>query len=179
MRSFGSSAVVLHSKPFGEADKLITLFSRDFGKLTAVAKGVKRLKSRKRGSLEVFCQIKFFAHKGHGMPLLTEVEIIDNYSRVRRDLRKMSVAYFFVEVVSRTTRDEEKHVEVYDLLVEFLNKLQKSTSLKKDRSDFSLRLAETLGFIPNGQFVPNPDELLENIIERKLGSVRVGKKLQT
>lgn len=178
MRSFGSFAVVLQTKSLGDADKLITLFSKDFGKLTAIAKGVKRLKSRKRGSLEVFSHIKFFAHRGHNLPLITEVEVVDNYLRIRKDLRKMSVAYFFVEVVDRTTRDEEKHSEVYDLLVGSLAKLQTEKSLKKLRNGFSLKLAEILGFIPKGQFVPNPDELLERIIERKLASVRVGKRLQ-
>ena len=79
MRSFGSNAVVLSAKSYSEADKIITVFSKDFGKLTLMAKGVKRLKSRKRGSLEVFSNIKFFAHKGRGMPVVTEVEIIDNF----------------------------------------------------------------------------------------------------
>ncbi|OGM31272.1 DNA repair protein RecO [Candidatus Woesebacteria bacterium RIFCSPHIGHO2_01_FULL_44_21] len=178
MRSFGSNAVVLSAKSYSEADKIITVFSKDFGKLTLMAKGVKRLKSRKRGSLEVFSNIKFFAHKGRGMPVVTEVEIIDNFVDLRKDLKKVSVAYFFAEVVARTTRDEEEHAEIYVLLVNYLKRLEVGSSLKKLRTEFSLEIAEILGFIPKGQFVPNPDEMLESIIERKLGSVRVGKKLQ-
>ena len=178
MRSFGSNAVVLSAKSYSEADKIITVFSKDFGKLTLMAKGVKRLKSRKRGSLEVFSNIKFFAHKGRGMPVVTEVEIIDNFVDLRKDLKKVSVAYFFAEVVARTTRDEEEHAEIYVLLVNYLKRLEVGSSLKTLRTEFSLEIAEILGFIPKGQFVPNPDEMLESIIERKLGSVRVGKKLQ-
>lgn len=177
-RNIRSEAVVLSTRPYSEADKLITLFSRDFGKLTLLAKGVRRLKSRKRGGLEVFSHIKFSAYKGKGMPVITEVETVDNFSPIRKNLKKVSVAYFFVEIVSRATREEEKHEAVYELLAWFLKGLSFRSDLKKLRREFSIELAEELGFIPKGQFVPNPDLLLENIIERKLASVRVGKKLQ-
>jgi len=176
--TLSSEAIVLSTKSYAEADKLITIFSKNFGKLTLIAKGVKRLKSRKRGSLEVFSIIKFFAHRGKGMPIITEVEIIDNLAQLRRDLKKVSVAYFLLEVVSKTTRDEERHHEVYNLLADTLKKLTKEIRLKSLRREFSLELMTLQGFIPKNQFVPNADELLENIIERKLGSVRVGKKLQ-
>ena len=177
-RSIFSEAVVLSSRPFSEADKLITVFSKDFGKLTLLARGVKRTKSRKRGALEVFNQIKFFAHKSKGLPVMTEVEVINNFTKVREVLKRVAVAYFLVEVVAQATREEEPNQDVYYLLVVSLDKLSNEKKLKELRSEFSIKLAERLGFIPEGQFVPNSDELIENIIERKLGSVRVGKKLQ-
>lgn len=176
--TYTSEAIVLSTKSYGEADKLITLFSKSFGKLTLIAKGIKRLKSRKRGSLEVFSAVKFFAHKTKWLPILTEVEIVNNFSELRKDLKKVSVAYFLLEVVSRTTRDEERHEEIYTLLMDTLKKLEKENKLKNLRREFSLQLMHLQGFIPQNQFVPNPDELLESVIERKLGSVRVGKKLQ-
>jgi len=177
-RGIVSEAIVLSSRPYSEADKIVSLFSKNFGKITVIAKGVKRLKSRKRGSLEVFSYIKFSAHTGKGLPIITETEMINNYSDLRKDLKRVSVAYFFAEVVLRTTRDEEKHEEVFDLLVYYLQKLEVEKSLKRLRNEFSIELAETLGFIPKGAHVPDADELLESIIERKLGSVRVGRKLQ-
>lgn len=169
--------MVLSSRTYSEADKIITVFSKNYGKLSLMAKGVRRIKSRKRGSLEVFSLIKFFAHKSHWMPIITEVEIIDTLSGIRRDLNKVSVAYFLAEAVSRTT-GEEKNDEVYNLLVRALGSLEKQVNLKKFRNNFSLELAHALGFIDQNQFVPNPDELLESIIERKLTTVRIGKKLQ-
>lgn len=177
-RSISSDAIVLSSKPFSEADKLITVLSRKFGKMTLVAKGVRRLKSRKCGSLEVFSQIKFMAHITRGLSVVTEVEPVNNFTQLRRDLKKVAVAYFFTEAVLNTTRDEEKHEEVYELLTSCLKKLEQGTELKRIRKEFSIKLAELLGFIPERQFVPDPDELLESIIERRLASVRVGKKLQ-
>jgi DNA repair protein RecO (recombination protein O) len=177
-RSIAGEAVVLSSRDYSEADKIITLFTKYSGKMTTMAKGVKRPKSRKRGTLEVFSQIKFSAHRGSGMPILTETETINNFPKIRPNLAKVSVAYFFLEAVARTIRDEEANDEIYSLLVENLNALEEAKNLKKIRNNFSIALMESLGFIPEGQHVPSPDELLESIIERKLASVRVGKKLQ-
>lgn len=177
-RSISSEAFVLSAKPYSEADKIITVFSKDFGKLSLMAKGVRKLKSKKRGTLEPFSRFRFIAHTGHGMPIVTETEMIDGYSKIRKDLARVSVAYFLMEVVMRSTQEEESITEVYDLLAEYLKDLETRKNLKNLRREFSLKLMEILGFIPEGQFVPKPDEMLEHIIERKLGSVRVGKKLQ-
>lgn len=177
-RNISSEAIVLSSKSIGEADKLVTVFSKNFGKMTLIAKGVKRLKSRKRGTLEPFSIIKFSGISAKGIPLVNETSIINNLSLVRTDLKKVSVAYFFVEVIMRATQDEEPNQELYSLLENNLIKLESDHKLKKLRQDFSIKLAEILGFIPTDQFVPNTDELIEAIIERKLGSIRVGKKLQ-
>lgn len=167
----------MSSRSFSEADKIITVFSHDFGKLSLMAKGARRPKSRKRGSLEVFSRIKFIAHSGHGIPIMTEVEIIDTLSDIRKDLKKVSVAYFLAEAITRTT-GEEKNEEIYVLLVNTLNTLKDEENLKKLRNNFTISLAKILGFIDKNQFVPNPDELLESIIERKLSTVRIGRKLQ-
>lgn len=177
-RNISSEAIVLSSKSIGEADKLIIIFSREHGKLRLMAKGVKRLKSRKRGTLEPFSIIKFSGICAKGIPLMTETSIIDNLSAVRTDLKKVSVAYFFVEVIMRATQDEQPNDQLYVLLKKSLIALEEEFKLKKLRQNFSVELAEILGFIPKGQFVPNTDELIEAIIERKLGSIRVGKKLQ-
>jgi len=178
MHSIASEAIVLSYKSYSEADKLVTVFSKDYGMLTFLAKGVKKLKSRKRGALELFSIIKFFAKETKGIPLLTEVEIIDNLAFIKDDLKKISVAYFFAEIVLRTSGGLEKNSQIYFLLRNYLERLNHEKSLKKVRSDFSLKLAQILGFIPDDQFISNPDELLENIIEKKLSSVRVGKRLQ-
>ncbi len=176
--SLVSEGIVLSARPYSDADKIVTVFTRDFGRIALLAKGVKRPKSRKRGSLEVASYIKFIAHRGHGMPIVTEVEILESFSEIRKDLKKVAVAYFFIEVVTRAMRDEEKNLEVYTLLLQYLIRLTQDDKLKALRRQFSIELAQELGFIPENQFVPDADEMIEAIIERKLGSVRVGKKLQ-
>lgn len=175
--SIVSEAIVLSSKPYSDADKIVVVLSKNEGKLGLLAKGVKRPKSRKRGSLEPFSHIKFIAHKSHGLPIVSEVEIIDSFSEIRKDLKKIAVAYFLLEVVSRAIRDNEENDDVYNLLLVYLSRLTEETKLKQLRREFSISLMEVLGFITKDQFVSNADEMVEAIIERKLGSIRVGKKL--
>lgn len=177
-RNVFSEGIVLWSKPYSEADKIVAVFSKNYGKLVMIAKGVRRPKSRKRGALEVFSAIKFYAFKGRGMPVLTETELVQSFGEIRNDLNKVSVAYFFAETVSRTTSEEVPHDEIYDILLDSLETLCASTKLKSLRREFTIRMLTALGFIPEGQFVPNADDLLESVVERKLGSVRVGKKIQ-
>lgn len=177
-RNISSEAIVLSSRAYSEADKMVTIYTQNYGKITVIAKGVKRLKSRKRGALEAFSKIRFSAHSGHGMPIMTEADIVDGFSDIRSDLKRVSVAYYFLEATLRTTQDEEPNDKIYRLLDEFLKRLKKEQKLKKLRGEFTIRLAETLGFIPTGEFVPDADKLLESITERKMGSVRVGKRLQ-
>ncbi|MBI2103668.1 DNA repair protein RecO [Candidatus Woesebacteria bacterium] len=176
-RSYSSEGIVLARRNFGEADRIIVIFSKNFGKVSFIAKGVRRPKSKKRGHLEVFSHLKFQAASGKGLDILTEAEIVDNFSAIRKNLKKVAVAYFLMEAVGRTTHENESHSEVFDLTIEYLNKLKTAKSLKKLRLDFILRLLTVLGFWPKDKPMLDPDSQLENIIERKLSSIRVGKKV--
>jgi len=177
-RHYSSEGVILGRRDYGEADRTLIILSKDYGKAGFIAKGVRKPKSRKRGALEIFARLRFSAARGKSLDIITEAEVLDDYLMVRKNLKKSSVAYFFVEAVGRTLRDEEKQVAVYKLLASYLDRLKTETQLKKLRSAFTLELLTLLGFWPRGRLLPDPDMALENIIEKKLGSIRVGKKLQ-
>ena len=176
-RNFSSQAIILSRKNYSEADRIITAFSRDFGKLTFLAKGVRGVKSRKRGHLEIFNLLNFSASRGRDMNLMTEAEVVNNFSLIRKSLKKTAVAYFLVDVVKRVTRDEEEHREVFDLLSEYLQKLETTTAMKSLRNDFSYKLLVLLGFWPSGKILTDTDRVLEEIVEHELSSIRVGKKI--
>ena len=80
--SFTSEGFVLARRNFGEADRIIDIYSKDKGKISLIAKGIRRPKSRKRGHLEIFSKISFQAINGKGMGILTEAETIDRKSVV-------------------------------------------------------------------------------------------------
>lgn len=174
---FKSEGVVLSSKNFGEADKIHTLYTDKFGRLSVISKGVRKLSSRKRGSLEVFNHIRFQAVHTQGMPVITEVEVVNDYEKVRKSLKKISVAYFFTDVVSKITRDDEPNGELFYLLNKYLSRLENANQLKELRYNFIKSTLSLLGFWPMSKPLTDPDLLLEQVLERKLGSVRVGKKL--
>ena len=176
-KNYSSEAVVLSRKNYGESDRIISVFSKNYGKLNFLAKGVRRSLSRKRGHIEVFSRVKFLGLKGRALNIVTEVELMDSFSSLRKDLRRVSVAYFLVDVVKKITSEEEKHAELYDLLVKTLEELKYQTNLKTLRRNFAFRVLTVLGYWPKERLLENPDILLRDVLERDLGSIRVGKAL--
>lgn len=176
-KNYSSEGFILARRSFGEADRIIVIFTKDFGKLSLIAKGVRRPTSRKRGGLEIFSYIKFSAVKGKGLDILTEVEVIDQFSEVRKNLKKVSLGYYFCEVIGRMTRDSEVHRDVFEMLKKYFNKLRDSSDLKTLRLSFVKEVLVNLGFWPGDKVMENPDLMLESIVERKLTSARVGKKM--
>ncbi|QQS38578.1 DNA repair protein RecO [Candidatus Woesebacteria bacterium] len=178
-RNFSSEAIVLSRKNYGEADRIITLFTKDYGKITLIAKGVRRPKSRKRGSLEVFGIVKFSAVRGKNWHIMTEAVIVDDLKKVRIDIRRVTVAYFIVETIHKLTKDEEAHKDAYKITRYYLNKLKISTSLKKLRHAFIREIIISFGYWPRSKTLNNYDTILEEITEREMTTSRVGRKLLT
>ena len=176
-RSYKGQAIVLSSKNFSEADKIFVFYTDNFGKMSVVSNGVRKMSSRKRGALEVFNLIRFQAVKTKGLAILTEVEIRNDFQNIRINLRRISVAYYFMEVISKITREDEVNFKVFDLLARYLTKLSRTVKLKDLRSEFTKEVIILMGFWPQSEPIENPDQLLEEILERKLGSVRVGRKI--
>ncbi len=173
MRTYKSEGVVLKRTNFGEADKIVTVYSKNYGKITLLAKGMRRMNSRKRGNLEVFNKVSFFAAKGKGMDIVTETELVESYSCWRKDLQKVAVAYQLCEMVDKLTVDGSEQEEVYIILSEYLEKLD---LLEKNVNSnflgsFGLSLLKTLGFWPHDKPIPKNFRVslfIEEIIEREL-----------
>ncbi len=83
-------AVVLRHSDYGEADRLLTLFTREQGKLRAIAKGVRKMQSRKAGHLEPFAQVTLMLAQGHDLWIVTQAEAIESLQPLREDLTRLS-----------------------------------------------------------------------------------------
>lgn len=175
--SYTSEGVVLARRNFGEADRILVLYTKNFGRLSLVAKGIRRPKSRKRGHVEVFNKVKFQAVTGRGLDLITEAEVIEDFKQIRSSLKKVSLAYYLMEVIGRITHEGEENHEVYNLLLNSLEKLKTAKMLRKIRLDFVTNLLITLGYWPSGRLLSDPDKKLEEVIERQIYSERVGKRM--
>jgi len=101
-------AVVLRHSDYGEADRLLTLYSREQGKLRAIAKGVRKMQSRKAGHLEPFTQVALMLAKGHDMWIVTQAEAIEPLQPLREDLTRIGYAGYVVELLDRFTYEEAR-----------------------------------------------------------------------
>mgnify|MGYP001160517940 CR=1 FL=1 len=176
-RAYSSEGIVLARKNYGEADRIISVFSKDKGRIALIAKGVRRPKSRKRGHIEVFSKVNFQAVSGRGLDIMTEAEMIDDFKNIRLSMRRVSLAYYFMEVIGKITHEGEGNIGVYELLTDSLEKLKTVKLLKKLRLDFIRNLIILLGYWPENKTLTDPDEKLEEIIERQIYSERVGKRM--
>lgn len=173
MRTYKSEGIVLKRSNFGEADKIVTLYSKHYGKVTVLAKGMRRMTSRKRGNLEVFNQVIFFVAKGKGVDIVTETETLESFSSWKKDLQKVAVAYQLCEMVDKLTAEGSEQEEVYTLLSKYLKNLD---FLDKDGNSnflgsFGLSLLKILGFWPYNKPIPKNFKVslfVEEIIEKEL-----------
>lgn len=176
-RRYSSEAIVLARRNFSEADRILTVVSKHYGKLVLMAKGVRKPESRKRGSIEVFSKIKFSAARGRVFDIVTEVEMLRFYKDIRNDLKKVSLAYYFLEVVDKIIQQEEKNGEIFTLLDDYLLKLESEKKLKKLKDEFVRKILIISGFWPKEKVIKDSDKTLEYVLERKISSARVGKKV--
>jgi len=143
---FRTEGVILAKKNFGEADRILTIYTRDHGKITALAKGVRRPKSRKSGHVELGNWCKIFVAKGKNLDLLTEVELkkafgVENFSQ-----EKANKIYHLLELVNQLTAEKQKNPSVFILLVNFLKKISKDEDFNLISVSFKVKLLSNLGF---------------------------------
>ena len=133
-------------RSFGEADRILTIYTKDYGKISAIGKGVRRPRSKKGGHLELGNWCKLFVAKGKNLDLLTEVETkkafgIDNFSNI-----KANKIYHLLELVDALTQNEQKNKKVFFLLLEFLDEISKENNFDLISSVFKVKLLSELGF---------------------------------
>jgi DNA repair protein RecO (recombination protein O) len=140
--------VVLRHSDWGEADRLLVLFSREGGKLRAVAKGVRKLHSRKAGHLEPFTRVKLLLARGRDFWIVTQAETVDAYLPVREDLLRTAYAAYALELLDRFTYEEGENRPLYQLLVDTLERVSTLADAFPAVRYYDIRLLDLLGFRP-------------------------------
>lgn len=116
MPVYKTEAIVLRRANLGEADRVITLFTREHGRLSVVAKGARKPKSRFAGRLEPFTHLRALLGQGRTLDVVSQVEVIDPFPAVRGDLGRMSAAFFVAEVTDRATPEREPQSAIFAAL---------------------------------------------------------------
>ena len=172
--SYKTEAIVLKRTNLGEADRLVTVFSKHRGKLTLLAKGIRRLTSRKKGHLELFNRVKLQIANGKNLDIITEAETINNFSNLRRNLNRVRIAYLLLELVDKLTAENQEHEAVYVLLCETLFQLNSDAASNDLIVDFEAKLLTLLGFgLPSRPGRVSIEAHILKIIEKPLNSKKL------
>jgi len=148
-RSFRAEAVVLRHSNWGEADRILTLYTREQGKLRAIAKGARKIRSRKAGHLEPFTHIALQLARTRDLPIVTQVETVNPFMRLHEDLTLTGYASYVLELLDRFTYDQEGGNQLlFQLLTDTLARLCGPDDVYLVVRYYEMRLLDYLGFRP-------------------------------
>lgn len=149
MKLLKTKALVLRSRPLGERDRLLSLLTLEQGKLSAVAPGARKIKSRLAAGVDYFTYGDFLLYKGRSLYTVNQLEVEMNFARIRGDIRAYACGMYLCELVARLVEEGQPVPPVFNLLLECLFCLNK----KKVDGEilvrfFELKLLSLLGYRP-------------------------------
>ncbi|MBI4320604.1 MAG: DNA repair protein RecO [Chloroflexi bacterium] len=145
---YRTEALVLKRVDFGEADKLLTLYTPTMGKTRAIAKGVRRPTSRLGGHVELFVHSQMLIAKGRSLDIVTQSETIHSFMSMRQDLGRTSLAYFASELLDKLTGEHIENFPAYELALRTFQRIDESPDPELVLQFFQIRLLGHLGYRP-------------------------------
>jgi len=138
---------VLRARDCGEGDKLLILFSREYGKIKVMAHGVAKPSSRKRGAVQPFTRTRFLIHRGRELDSVSQCEVVEMFPYLRNDLGRISYASYLAELVDTLAPEGEPNEPLYYLLLETLSLMAGNDAEILARA-FEIRAAGLMGYRP-------------------------------
>lgn len=149
-----TDAVILRTLDYAETSQIVTLYTRRHGRVTVIAKGSRRPKSRFGSALQpmAYVQVVYYYKEGRGMQTLTESAHVRALHGIGRSVAKITAGLRIVELVQAMTEDEEPNALLFNVLVQSLVALDDAAERDENVLPyFQLRLATVLGFSPDIQ----------------------------
>lgn len=147
-RVYRTEAIVLRRTDFGEADRLLTVFTPERGKLKLIAKGARKPTSRKSGHVELFSRSHFLVAVGRDLDIITQAETVEAYLPLRQDLLRTTYACYVAELADAFTAEQDENRPLFDLLKEALGWLCTADDLALVARYYELHLLALVGFQP-------------------------------
>ncbi len=133
---FSTEACILKRMDYGEADRILTLFTPHQGKLRAIARGVRRTTSRLAGHVEPFTRSQLQLATGRELAIVTQGEVREAFPHLRGALWHATTAYYLAELLDKFTEDHSEHRDVYTLLIDTLRRLDEDAALAPTASAY-------------------------------------------
>ena len=149
MRTYSASGIVLRRIDLSEKDRILTVYTRELGKLSAVAKGARRPGSKLSGASEPFTYSKMFVAKGKDLDVLTQADIKESFPTVKSDISSIAYAVYMMELVNACVVEREPNAELFDTLLSSMYVLESCTDPEIATRYFELHLLSILGYEPN------------------------------
>jgi DNA repair protein RecO (recombination protein O) len=147
-RTYKTEAIVMRRTDIGEADRILTLLTPEHGKTRVVAKGIRKLTSRKAGHLELLTRVDLLIAHGRDLDLVTQAQSLDMYAAIRSDLNRLAYASYTIELLDRFTVELQEAGEMYTLLRWTLTLLNEGAEPERLARFVELKILELAGYQP-------------------------------
>ena len=147
-----TEAIVIRQADFSESSRVVTLFSRDFGKVSVLAKGAKRLKGPFDAALDLLsaCRIVFLRKSTGALSLLTQASLIQKFTPVPTSLNSLYGGYYAADLVNNLTEEEDPDEVLYQCFTDVLNRLSNpEEDLLTAITQFEISVLQCCGLFPN------------------------------
>lgn len=145
MAQFKTEGIILKRKDFGEADRILTIFTKKFGKVSVLARGVRKITSRRAGNIELLNRVMMFLYQGKNFYILTEAESINTFGALKNDLTLSTYAYHLIELTDKLTAENQENFLLYENLIEALERLSKNPRQILIRA-YEAKILQLMGF---------------------------------
>lgn len=141
-------AIVIRTQDYGETHQVVVLYTRNHGKVPIMAYGVKKLKSRSSGVVQLLTHGQYLFYTGSGMGTFKQGEVITSHSKLRSDILFMSYAAYIVELLDRLTEDKEPNGLLFHLLAQTFSFLEMGKDADVLCRIFEMKLLSIAGYRP-------------------------------
>ena len=150
MGALQAEGIVLRKYYLRETSYILVLYTREYGKIRGVLKGVRKPFPQFAGNFEIFalCQLLFYRKKKRALDLITQCEAVEYFSKTRSDFEKLMYASYFAELVDAVTVENDVNPEIFDIFKGSLSMLGRASGAKRVRRIFEIKLLGALGFSP-------------------------------
>ena len=150
-RVYQTEAIIVKRTKLGEADRILTLYTADLGKIKAVAKGTRRPKSKLGGHVELLTHSLLLLARGRNLDIITQAQTIDNFLPLKDDLGRISYSLYILELVDSFTAEHIENRRLFNLLLDTLHRLSQAKDGEPVLRYFELHLLDHLGYRPRLQ----------------------------
>ena len=148
MPTYRANAIVLKRINYGETDRILTLYTREHGRLSAVAKGCKRPMSRLAAGTEMFTYGRYMLATGKSLEIVSQSETRESFPSIRADMHRIAYATYIMELVNETIEDREANPDVFDTTLSSLYMLEGGIDPEVVTRAFELQLMAMSGYRP-------------------------------
>lgn len=152
MRTLTTTGIILKRINYRDADRILTVYTKDLGKITVLAKGIRKLTSKKRGDLELFNQTKISLAKGKTWYIATQTELINDFNNIKSNNTSTSYGFFIAEIFEKLTNEDEVNEMLYKFLLKTYETLNRDNKNINIVNAFQLKILNISGFLNISNF---------------------------